>query len=1350
MREGSAGAYGPNAWLVEEMYEAYLADPNAVAESWREFFADYRSAARTAPEASGADAGAADTAVSPADTAARSADAAADTAAEVETDSGVESAATGASGGGASDGAAEVKTAGDGATTGGAPKGGAATAGAPGSGVTTSGASAGGVSRGTGTGGANGSSAGSAAAGRGGAEEGVDEGAPRATGSSDQGLRAAAPKTQAPAADAAKPAVAAEAVTPLRGVAARLATNMAESLSVPTATSVHPVPAKLLEVNRQIINNQLGRTTGGKVSFTHLIGWAVVRALQAVPALNSTFVADSDGKGTPGVIRHKHVGLGLAVDVEKPDGSRALFVPCLKNADELEFAGFLHAYEDLVRKVRTNKLTVDDFAGVTVTVTNPGTLGTTQSVPRLMPGQGAIIGVGSLAYPPEYAAADPGALAELGVSKVVVLTSTYDHRVIQGAESGMFLSRVHELLVGDHGFYDEIFDSLYVPYQPARWHQDVNPFNRADGERGRLVKQAAVQQLINIYRVRGHLMAHLDPLRRHAPRLHKELDPLTYGLTVFDLERHFVTEGLVGETELPLGRILGVLRDAYCRTIGIEYMHIQDPVQKRWIQDHVEGVPGTLSPDEQRHVLERLNAAEAFERFLHTRYIGQKRFGLEGAESTIPLLDAILDEAAAAGIEEVVLGMSHRGRLNVLANIVGKSYGEIFAEFEGNLDPESVQGSGDVKYHKGATGKFAGRNGAELTVMLASNPSHLEAVDPVVEGMARARLDQNANFESFPVLPLLLHGDAAFAGQGVVAETIELSQLHGYRTGGTVHVVINNQLGFTTPIESARSSVYPTDVAKTVQAPIFHVNGDDPEACVRVGRLAMAFREEFHKDVVIDLVCYRLHGHNEGDDPSFTQPLMYKEIEQHRSVRKLYTESLVKRGDITMEEAEAALEDFSQRLQQALDETRATSPPKAVRLPRPAQVEVPPLSAIATGVARERLDAIAALLHNAPPGVTIHPKLARQFEHRAEMYAGGDVDWALGEALSLGSSLAEGIDVRLAGQDTGRGTFSQRHAVLVDYETGAIHVPLAGVAGLAGIAEGRPGRFMIYDSLLSEYAAVGFEYGYSVEASRALVAWEAQFGDFANGAQIVIDNFVVAAGEKWGQHSGLVLLLPHGYEGQGPEHSSARIERFLQLCAGDNMTVAQPTTAAQYFHLLRAQGMRSMRRPLIVMTPKSLLRARQARSPIEALVSGRFEAVMDDPAVEDGSVESAAVRRVVLCSGKVAYEAMARREELGPDGASISIVRVEQLHPWPEGELAGTLDRYPKLAEVVWLQEEPENMGAWTYVHGRLHRLLRERALLVHVSRPVSGSPATGSSTLHQLELLDLLDRAVGRLQDEE
>jgi 2-oxoglutarate decarboxylase len=1270
LREGAAGAFGANAWLVEEMYEDYLADPNSVTESWREFFADYRSASRTSVSV------AAGAATAPASA----------SSATGETDA---------------SSAAPVAAASTAATAAPAPAAPAAPAGRVAAPVP----------------------------------------APASAAPNGSGSAGAAAKEASVSKDADGAASSALTAQPLRGVAARIAENMIKSLSVPTATSVHPVPAKLLEVNRQVVNNHLGRTTGGKVSFTHLIGWAVVRSLQAVTALNAAFVADSDGKGTPGILRHPHVGLGIAVDVEKSDGSRSLVVPCIKHADELEFASFVHAYEDLVRKVRTNKLAVEDFAGVTVSLTNPGTLGTTQSVPRLMPGQGAIIGVGSLAYPPEWAAADPGALAELGISKVVTLTSTYDHRIIQGAESGMFLTHLHELLIGEHGFYDEIFDSLAVPYQPARWHEDVNPFNRADGERGRLIKQAAVQQLINIYRVRGHLMAHLDPLSQHAPKLHSELDPLTYGLTVFDLEREFVTEGLAGKNERPLGKILGILRDAYCRTVGIEYMHIQDPEQKQWIQAHVEGVPGVLSPSEQHHVLERLNAAEAFERFLHTRYVGQKRFGLEGAESAIPLLDAVFDEAVRNGIAEAVIGMAHRGRLNVLANIVGKSYGEIFAEFEGNVDPESVQGSGDVKYHKGASGKFATRDGLELAITLASNPSHLEAVDPVVEGIARARQDLHDTPGTFPVLPTLIHGDAAFAGQGVVAETLELSQLRGYRTGGTVHLVINNQLGFTTPMESARSSVYCTDVAKTVQAPIFHVNGDDPEACVRVARLAVGFRERFHKDVVIDMVCYRLHGHNEGDDPSYTQPLMYREIEQHRSVRKLYTESLVKRGDITIEEAERALEDFSKRLQQALDETRASAPPKVETLIRPALVDVPPLSGVDTTAPRAQLDALSRLIHDPPPDFTVHPKLARQLHQRAELYATGEVDWALAEALSFGTILADGTDVRLSGQDSRRGTFSQRHSVLVDYETGAEFVPLQHTSEVLDSEGERPGRFMVYDSLLSEYAALGFEYGYSVESTHGLVAWEAQFGDFVNGAQIVIDNFIAAAGEKWGQNSALTMLLPHGYEGQGPEHSSARLERFLLLCAQGNMTVAQPTTAAQYFHLLRAQVRRTIRRPLVVMTPKSLLRARQARSPVDELADGHFQAVLADPA----PIDAATVRRIVLSSGKVAYDATARRDELlSAAQEPVAIIRVEQLHPWPESDILAALDAYPSLEEVVWLQEEPENMGAWNYVHGLLHQILRDRAQLRHVSRPISGSTATGSSIIHQLELLDLMDRSVG------
>ncbi len=1109
---------------------------------------------------------------------------------------------------------------------------------------------------------------------------------------------------------------------PLRGAAARIAANMEASLAVPTATSTRVVPAKLLEVNRKVINGYLGRIGSGRVSFTHLIGYAVVRALDTVPAMKNTFAETGDG---PVIVGHDHVGLGLAVDLPKADGTRTLLVPCIRDADALDFAGFHAAYEDLIRRVRGNRLTPDDFAGVTMTLTNPGTLGTVSSVPRLMPGQSVIVGIGSLGYGAEFEGADKRVLAELGVSKTVSLSSTYDHRVIQGAESGMFLAQIHELLCGADGFYRGVFRSLGVPYEAVRWRPDSNPPEDHDTQRA---KQVHVQTLINMYRVRGHLIADLDPLRWKEPRTHPELDPATYGLTIWDLDREFYTDGVAGRNLMTLGDLLGVLRDAYCRRIGVEYMHIQEPEQKRWIQEQVEGVPTSLDAAEQLHLLGRLNAAEAFERFLHTKYVGHKRFGLEGAESLIPLVDEILDQAAGAGIHEAVLGMAHRGRLNVLANIVGKPLRKIFQEFEGNLDPETIQGSGDVKYHLGAAGKFVGRSGQPLPVTLASNPSHLEAVDPVVEGMVRARQDLIGDPEAFAVLPLVIHGDAAFAGQGVVAETLNLSALRGYRVGGTIHVVVNNQLGFTTAPAEARSSVYATDVAKMVQAPIFHVNGDDPEACQRVARMAFGFRQRFHKDVVVDMVCYRRHGHNEGDDPSFTQPLMYKLIEGRRSVRKLYTETLVRRGDITAEEAEKALDDFLARMQTAFEETRQSAPP-AVPSRRAETVMLPPVD---TGVAQAVLDRVAGRLHAAPEGFTVHPKLAKVLEARYSLYRDGLVDWSLGEALAFGSLLLEGVDVRLAGQDTRRGTFSSRHSVLVDSVTGAEHVPL----GDLDLAQG---RFRVYDSLLSEYAALGFEYGYSTVHTQSLVAWEAQFGDFGNGAQIVIDQFVTAAESKWGQASGLVLLLPHGYEGQGPEHSSARLERYLTLCAGNNIQVVYPTSAAQYFHVLRRQIRRARRKPLVLLTPKSLLRAVTSRSPVEELVNGRFHEVLDDRGVAD----RAAVRRVVLASGKVALDAIAARDRRG---APAAVVRVEQLYPWPGLLILDTISHYPSATEVVWLQEEPENMGAWNFVSGRLARLLPGGTKLRHVSRTESASPASGSHTVHQHEQAELIEKTFGGL----
>ncbi|MHB1138112.1 MAG: multifunctional oxoglutarate decarboxylase/oxoglutarate dehydrogenase thiamine pyrophosphate-binding subunit/dihydrolipoyllysine-residue succinyltransferase subunit, partial [Microthrixaceae bacterium] len=1069
---------------------------------------------------------------------------------------------------------------------------------------------------------------------------------------------AASTPSTAPAAPAPATTAAAEAPgDPIKGVGKRIVANMEASLDVPTATSYREVPAKLLEVNRKVINGYLGRTRGGKISFTHVIGYALVRAIaDHLPQMNYSYVEGPDGE--PRIMRSERVGLGIAIDMEKRDGSRSLLVPCIKNADTMDFAEFIATYDDIIRKAKTNKLTVDDFSGVTVTLTNPGTIGTERSVPRLMPGQGVIVGAGSLDYPTGFAGADPQTIAELGISKVITLSSTYDHRIIQGAESGLMLKQLHDLLLGGDDFYEEIFRSIGVPYEAVRWRRDANS---GDRESSQIEKQMQVSTLINMHRVRGHLIADLDPLAAKQPEMHSELDPATYGLTIWDLDREFLTGGDVGiyapvggTRKLPLGEILHVLRDAYCRTVGIEFMHIQEPEEKRWIQEQVEGAPTKLPVDDQRHILGRLNAAEALEKFLATKYLGQKRFGLEGAESLIPILDALLEEAADQGLDSAMLGMSHRGRLNVLANIVGKSYSQLFREFEGYVDPDSIQGSGDVKYHLGAEGTFVARSGAEMPVRLAANPSHLEAVNPVVEGMARARMDEipHDRERRFPVLPILMHGDAAFAGQGVVAETLNLALIKGYRVGGTIHVIVNNQLGFTTPPESARSSEYCTDIAKAVQAPIIHVNGDDPEACVRVARLAFAYRQRFHKDVVIDMVCYRRHGHNEGDDPSYTQPQMYRTIEELRNVRMRYVETLVRRGDFTMEEAEQALADFGGRLQAALDETRQGAPEEEfVAAPHPPNKGV--LPHIETGVDRGELDQVYSVLSSVPDDFTVHPKLAKQLAARDKLFAEGQVDWALAEAFAFGTLLFEGTSVRLAGQDSRRGTFSHRHSTLFDYHTGAEHSPLSQLANPPHT------QLWIYDSLLSEYAALGFEYGYTVQNPDALVMWEAQFGDFANGAQIIIDQYIVAAEDKWGQTSGLVMLLPHGYEGQGPEHSSSRIERFLTLCAEDNMQVCQPTTAAQYFHLLRRQISRSVRKPLIVTTPKSGLRDKRWRSSVDALTHGTFEELLGDTST---SLDASKVTRLVLGSGKIGQEATTMRDELGEN---IAVARVEQLYPWP-------------------------------------------------------------------------------------
>ncbi|MFB7893215.1 multifunctional oxoglutarate decarboxylase/oxoglutarate dehydrogenase thiamine pyrophosphate-binding subunit/dihydrolipoyllysine-residue succinyltransferase subunit [Microbacterium sp. NPDC056044] len=1130
-----------------------------------------------------------------------------------------------------------------------------------------------------------------------------------------QPIPAQAPKAEPSAADGEADA---DVVTTLRGMPKTLAANMDESLTVPTATSVRTVPAKLMIDNRIVINNHMSRTRGGKVSFTHLIGWAIIQALKEFPSQN-VFYAEIDGK--PSLVAPAHINLGIAIDLPKPDGTRALLVPSIKRAEQLTFNEYLTTYEDLVTRARGNKLTAADFQGTTISLTNPGGIGTVHSVPRLMKGQGCIVGAGALEYPAEFQGASDKTLNELAIGKTITLTSTYDHRVIQGAGSGEFLKKVHELLIGQRSFYDDIFAALRIPYAPIHWAADIN-VDLAE----RVDKQARVQELINSYRVRGHLMADVDPLE-YVQRTHPDLEIESHGLTFWDLDREFVTGGFGGKRQMKLRDILGVLRDSYCRTIGIEYMHIQDPVQRAWFQEHVELKYQKPGHDEQLRILDKLNQAEAFETFLQTKYVGQKRFSLEGGESLIPLLDEILQGAAEAGLDGAAIGMAHRGRLNVLTNIAGKTYGQVFREFEGSVAIGSKSGSGDVKYHLGTEGTFIADNKSELPVYLAANPSHLETVDGVLEGIVRAKQDRKP-IGTFTWLPILVHGDAAFAGQGVVVETLQMSQLRGYRTGGTVHVVVNNQVGFTTTPTDARTSVYATDVAKTIQAPIFHVNGDDPEAVTRVAQLAFAYRERFHRDVVVDVICYRRRGHNEGDDPSMTQPLMTNLIEAKRSVRRLYTEALVGRGDITEEEYDKAKQDFQNRLEIAFAETHAAETGSSPVLVPDAAAEPAAGEPATTGVSREVVTLIGDTFVNKPSGFTVHAKLQQLLDKRLDMSRNGSIDWGFGELLAFGSLLLEKTNVRLAGQDSRRGTFVQRHAVLHDRANGQEWIPLTNLSE-------DQGRFYVYDSLLSEYAAMAFEYGYSVERADSLVLWEAQFGDFANGAQSVIDEYISAADQKWGQQSSVVLLLPHGYEGQGPDHSSARIERYLQMCAQDNMTVARPSTPASYFHLLRRQAYARPRRPLVVFTPKAMLRLRGATSPVEDFLTGRFEPVIDDTR----GVDKSAVKRVLLHAGKIHWDLRAELDK-NPN-PEIALVRLEQYYPAPVEELNAVIDSYPN-AELVWVQDEPENQGAWPFIALEVVKNLNGRTIS-RVSRASAASTATGSPKVHAAEQAAIMQQAL-------
>ena len=1119
-----------------------------------------------------------------------------------------------------------------------------------------------------------------------------------------------------------------ESVDTLKGASARTAKNMEASLQIPTATSARAIPAKVLIENRLLINTHLASTRGGKVSFTHLIAWALVESLAEMPEMNVAYTLDEKGK--PALHNPAHVNLGLAIDVPSANGERRLLVPSVKNADTLDLASFIDAYDALVVKARKGQLTVDDFKDTTATLTNPGMIGTLNSVPRLMPGQGLIMGVGAMTYPAAFAGASPETLARQAVGKVLTLSNTYDHRVIQGAQSGELLRLMERKLMGLDGFWNRSFKALRIPHEPVHWDQDVTYDPLADAG-----KPARVAELIHAFRQRGHLAADTDPLA-YRLRRHPDLNFSSYGLSLWDLDRVFPTGGLGGKDRATLREILQMLRDAYSRYVGVEYMHIQDPAQRRWWQERMEGVTPSIDTAERRRILTKLMQAEAFEVFLQTKYVGQKRFSLEGGESLIVLLDRLIDDAAHDGIEEAAIGMAHRGRLNVLTNIAGKSYGQVFDEFDGNYLTNG-QGSGDVKYHLGTTGTFTGTDDVTTKVSLAANPSHLETVDGVLEGIVRAKLDRSGSGAdgSYNVLPILVHGDAAFAGQGVVYEVLNMSQLPGYHTGGTIHVIVNNQIGFTTGNALGRSTTYPSDLAKGLQVPIFHVNGDAPESVARVARWAWEYRQEFHKDVIIDLVCYRRRGHNEGDDPSMTQPVMYNLIDRKPSTFSVYTTNLVGRGDLTEEQCEQLLDAYRDNLEHILNEARAghlNADTPAYSGPKAGETS----HSQPTAVAREVIERIGDAQVSVPEGFQVHSKLMNLLRKRQSMSRQGGIDWGFGELLAFGSLLMEGVPVHMTGEDVRRATFAQRHAVMHDQRNGSEWTPLDYLTP-------NQAKLSIVDSLLSEYGAMAFEYGYSVERSEGLNIWEGQFGDFANGAQTVIDEYVSSAEQKWGQHSGLVLLLPHGLEGQGPDHSSARIERYLQLCAQENMRVVQPSTPANHFHTLRDQARREPHRPLILISPKQMLRLKAAVSPVEDFISGGMQTVIGetDPEVLAAAAANK-VDRVLLCSGRIYWDLLAHRQHA--EDKHTAIVRLEQLYPLDEPALLEALAPFAG-AELVWVQDEPRNQGAWPWLALHLPDSITAGRLPRVVARPEAAAPAVGTSAAHVAQQKLILDEAFAR-----
>jgi 2-oxoglutarate decarboxylase len=1136
-------------------------------------------------------------------------------------------------------------------------------------------------------------------------------------------------------------------LTPLKGPAAALAGYMELSLTIPTATSFRTLPVDTFDARRRELNAALksaGRPE--KISFTHLLAFALVRAAKDVPSMAASFRRGPTGPER--VTRGVH--LGLAVDITRKDGARFLIVPVIRDAAALDFRSFHAEYEALVVKARANAVVPDDLAGATITLTNPGAIGTVASVPRLMPGQGTIVAAGAIGYPPGLSSANDAALRGMGVSKVMTLTSTYDHRVIQGAESGEFLRRIEQLLGGASEFYETIFSDLGLPPPSAA----ARPAD--DGAAARtaatttntdvlLRAAAAGAALVSRYRTHGHILADLDPLRV-AHGTDPALDPATLDLTP---ELMAVIPAAALRVYVPgttLAEIFERLRDTYCATIAYEVEHISNHQQRSWLRRQIESGAhlDPVSKERRLQLLDRLTRVEAFERYLRKAFLGQKTFSIEGIDAMVPMLEEMLHTLAEDGVAEVDIGMAHRGRLSIITHVVDRPYEEVLQEFE-QAESRGVQGegdvTGDVKYHQGAVGSYHLDDGKRIGVVLANNPSHLEAVDGVVEGQTRAaQTDRTHNIAALDVrkaVALLVHGDAAFSAQGTVAETLNLSALAGYTTGGTIHIIANNQIGFTTTPAEGRSTRYASDLAKGFDLPIVHVNADDVEACIGAMRLAVSYRRQFGRDVLIDLIGYRRFGHNEADEPAYTQPLMYETIANHPTVRELFARKLVAEGVTTDEDVRARLDAATRRVAEAhanvKREISASRSAPASKRASDGSARVP----VDTRVDRETLSRINEDLLAVPADFTVHPKLARQLERRRFSTSGDtDIDWAHGEALALGSLVLTGTPVRLTGQDTERGTFSHRHLVLHDARTGAPWTPIQHLRGARA-------SFEVYNSPLSEYACVAFEYGYSAAASDALVLWEAQFGDFANGAQIIIDQFISAGFAKWGQTSRLTLLLPHGYEGAGPEHSSARLERFLQLAAEGNFRIANCTTPAQYFHLLRDQGLSPRARPLVIMTPKSLLRLKAATSRVDAFADRAFSAVIDDPAVRD----RASVDRLILCTGKIYYDLTAAQRGKVP---GLAIARIELLEPFPLDDVFALVASYPNVRRVTWVQEEPRNMGARAFVSRRIREHLTSRGIVFdYVGRPDRASPSEGYPGAHAAEQERIITTALSAVAQE-